>query len=37
VASCLVEHFLGFQDGAAGPWQCPASLAATVAEHIHTT
>ena len=25
VASCLVVHFLGFQDGAAGPWVCPAS------------
>jgi hypothetical protein len=37
VASCLVEHFLGFQDNAAGPWQCPAALATFVAEHIHDT
>ncbi len=37
VASCLVEHFMGFQDNAAGTWQCPAALAATVAEHIHDT
>jgi hypothetical protein len=37
VASCLVAHFLGFQDGAAGPWQCPATLAAAVATHIHDT
>ncbi len=35
VASCLVEHFMGFQDDAAGSWQCPASLASTVAAHIH--
>jgi hypothetical protein len=35
VASCLVVHFLGFQDGAAGPWACPASLADTVAANIH--
>ena len=24
---CLVAHFMGFQDDAAGPWQCPAALA----------
>jgi hypothetical protein len=35
VASCLVMHFLGFQDGVAGSWQCPAALAASVAAHIH--
>ncbi len=35
VASCLVEHFMGFQDDAAGTWQCPVALATTVAEHIH--
>lgn len=34
VASCLVEHFMGFQDGAAGSWQCPAALAASVAAAI---
>jgi hypothetical protein len=37
VASCLVEHFMGFQDEAAGTWQCPAGLATVVAEHIHDT
>jgi hypothetical protein len=37
VASCLVFRFLGFQDEAAGTWQCPAALAASVAEHIHDT
>ncbi len=37
VASCLVVHFLGFQDNAAGPWQCPSALAADVAAHIHDT
>ena len=37
VASCLVAHYLGVQDGAAGPWQCPATLAAAVATHIHDT
>jgi hypothetical protein len=35
VASCLVEHFLGFQDHAAGTWQCPAALATFVADNIH--
>ncbi len=37
VASCLVVHFLGFQDNAAGTWQCPAALATAVAAHIHDT
>jgi len=37
VASCLVAHFLGRQDDAAGSWQCPASLATSVAAHIHDT
>lgn len=37
VASCLVEHYMGFQDGAAGTWQCPAGLAEIVAENIHDT
>lgn len=36
-ASCLVFHILGFQDNAAGTWQCPASLADYVAAHIHDT
>jgi len=35
VASCLVAHFMGFQDLVAGPWQCPAALASTVAANIH--
>ena len=35
VASCLVEHFMGFQDDAAGTWQCSAALGAEVAAHIH--
>ena len=35
VASCLVEQFMGFQDDAAGTWQCPAALGAEVAAHIH--
>jgi hypothetical protein len=35
VASCLVEHFMGFQDGAAGTWQCPVALATVVAANIH--
>jgi hypothetical protein len=35
VASCLVEHFMGFQDFAAGTWQCPASVATLVAQDIH--
>ena len=37
VASCLVMHFLGFEDNAAGSWQCPAGLAASVAAHIRDT
>jgi len=37
VASCLVVQILGFQDNAAGPWRCPASLADDVAAHIHDT
>lgn len=37
VASCLVEHFMGFQDNAAGAWQCPAALATLVADNIHDT
>jgi hypothetical protein len=37
VASCLVEHFMGFEDDAAGSWQCPAALATVVAENIHDT
>jgi hypothetical protein len=37
VASCLVEHFMGFQDDAAGSWQCPAALATVVADTIHDT
>jgi 3D (Asp-Asp-Asp) domain-containing protein len=37
VASCLVEHFLGFQDNAAGTWQCPGALANLVADEIHET
>jgi hypothetical protein len=35
VASCLVEHFMGFQDHAAGPWLCPAALSSVVAARIH--
>jgi hypothetical protein len=35
VASCLVEHFMGFQDGAAGTWECPVALATLVAANIH--
>ncbi len=35
VASCLVEHFMGFQDHAAGAWECPVGLAAAVAADIH--
>jgi hypothetical protein len=37
VASCLVEHFMGFQDNSAGSWQCPAALATIVADNIHDT
>jgi hypothetical protein len=35
VASCLVEHFMGFEDDAAGTWQCSAALGVEVAAHIH--
>jgi hypothetical protein len=35
VASCLVVHFMGFQDESAGPWQCPAALASITAANIH--
>ena len=35
VASCLVAHFMGFQDAVAGTWECPAALASTVAVNIH--
>jgi hypothetical protein len=35
VASCLVEDFMGFQDDAAGTWQCSAALGAEVAADIH--
>jgi hypothetical protein len=35
VATCLVAHFLGIQDLAAGSWQCPTPLATSVAAHIH--
>ena len=35
VASCLVVHFMGFQDDSAGTWQCPAALATIVAANIH--
>jgi hypothetical protein len=35
VATCLVAHFMGFQDGAAGTWQCPMDLATIVADNIH--
>jgi hypothetical protein len=37
VASCLVAHFMGFQDDAAGSWQCPAALSTMVAVNIHDT
>ncbi len=37
VASCLVVHWMGFQDDAAGSWQCPSALATEVADHIHDT
>ena len=35
VATCLVAHFMGFQDAVAGTWQCPSALASTVAANIH--
>jgi hypothetical protein len=37
VASCLVAHFMGFQDDAAGTFQCSAALATIVADNIHDT
>jgi hypothetical protein len=37
VASCLVAHFIGIQDEAAGVWACPATLATFVADNIHDT
>jgi hypothetical protein len=30
-SSCIVYHYMGFQDGDSGPWQCPGDLAAYVA------
>jgi hypothetical protein len=35
VASCLVAHFMGFQDDSAGTWQCPVALATIAATNIH--
>lgn len=35
VASCLVVHFMGFQDDSAGTWQCSAALATITAANIH--
>jgi hypothetical protein len=35
-ATCLVAHYLGIQDQAAGTWQCPAGLATYVADTIHS-
>ncbi len=35
LASCLVAHFMGFQDAAAGTWRCPDALASFVAQNIH--
>jgi hypothetical protein len=35
VASCLVAHFMGFQDGVAGTWRCPNGLSTFVAQNIH--
>jgi hypothetical protein len=37
VSSCLVAHFIGIQDDAAGVWACPATLATFVAGNIHDT
>jgi hypothetical protein len=37
VASCLVTHFVGIQDDAAGAWACPATVASFVASNIHDT
>ena len=37
VASCLVAHFMGIQDGAAGAWVCSPAVATFVADNIHDT
>jgi hypothetical protein len=37
VASCLVAHFMGIQDAAAGTWTCPSDVATFVANNIHDT
>jgi hypothetical protein len=37
VASCLVAHFVGIQDAAAGSWTCSPVVAAFVANNIHDT
>jgi hypothetical protein len=37
VASCLVAHFMGTQDGAAGAWVCSPAVATFVADNIHDT
>jgi hypothetical protein len=37
VASCLVAHFVGIQDGAAGAWVCSPAVATFVADNIHDT
>jgi hypothetical protein len=37
VASCLVAHFMGIQDDAAGSWTCSPAVATFVANNIHDT
>ena len=37
VASCLVAHFMGIQDDAAGAWTCSPAVATFVADNIHDT
>jgi hypothetical protein len=37
LATCLVAHFMGFQDAAAGTWRCPGPLGNFVAQNIHDT
>jgi hypothetical protein len=37
VASCLVAHFIGIQDDAAGTWTCSPAVATFVANNIHDT
>jgi len=37
VASCLVAHFIGIQDDAAGSWTCSPAVATFVASNIHDT